>query len=1227
MTDNVLTDENTPATFDVLANDSDVDGNTIFITDVTQGGSGTVAFTANDISYTPNADYWGTDQFSYTISDGNGGTATTDVNVTVKAPLVATDDDVSTDEDTPATFDVLANDSGIDSGSTFITDVTQGANGEVDFTDSDLSYTPNPDYHGADQFTYTISNIYGDTATAYVNVTVNSVNDDPVAVDDNVSLNEDTTDTFDVLTNDSDVDGDTLSITDITQGFSGTVSFTATNVSYTPYQNFNGTDQFSYTISDGNGGIATTDVNVTVNPVNDPPVANADSITTDEDVPVTIYVLDNDTDIDFDNLFITAVTQGGNGTVTFTSHDLTYTPAKDWSGSDQFTYMMKDGHGGMPTATVNVTVNPVEDWPVANTDYEIIGKGGSVIINLIGNDSDAEGPVTVIRVDTSSYFASSYGVDNITDNDDGTATYNNWVDDPNPYPGAPTGYSVGTGGDTFSYDIIDSAGNITSGLASIYVDDPDSDNPPIARPDYTTTMEDTPVTFNVLGNDWDDLGFTIQGASTGDSGATVSWDSLGNITYTPAQDFHGTGSVTYYIYDSSQQVAWATLNIEVTPVNDPPHAVLNAAWTGWKQTIRISVLDGATDVERDALEPGNELIVTNAFGALKGKTAIIGGTYVEYTPNADFTTGYDTFTYTVDDGHGGSDTESVTVTMVQITDWSVQYKDSDGNWIASPHGEAVWSHEELRWKATYGPTPPNGPVRNYWIAQDWDAFKNNDDRSSILPFASYDPLGTYDIQNDWAYGNPGVGIWAILPQINFAPPHQSDFVAQMDKAAVEQVTPKGQGDAKILSIQWRDHYVFTLEDKLTDAKFFPDATSATGPLRNLVDVFITITPNIETTLYLKAFDVDDPSDDDGPIDADTGPTTVDSADNIKTPGAMGADFTIDASGQTVQDDLPNSKVATLRKTLTINRVQPGNNYRVAVSPRNTTDLNKLKPASMDAESRLFYENITVNNTKDAGEPFVDQNTINNFGGMRITPRLTVWRILHVESDWMAEPSQNEKNLIAAGVDDEYPWNGPLPPVSMELLVSGFEPAYIKVVVGTPNDNEFAWDHYMTGAELVKRAGDRGTDESAAYWVAQVESAYEAATNLDGDVDNVKDQNIKVLVGLTFRGYDIDPNTPAHQEDPAHKDISAIYLEAIRDFITTKNPGLAGADLQAAILRYQERIVLHEIGHQFVGAGHVTDDVMATGAGDPTVDPMGNFEPKFEKFNQTNLQIIRSILQP
>ncbi len=255
---------------DVLANDTDPD-DPLTVIQVGVAMHGTVTIGTGGVTYTPAPNYFGPDSFTYTISDGHGGTDTATVNVSV-TPVndnpVATDDSATVAEDsTDNLIDVLANDNdGVDSGETLtVTAVTQGANGTVTFTATGVSYTPDADFFGSDSFTYTVSDGNGGTDTASVNVTVTPVNDDPVAMDDSASVNEDSTNNaIDVLANDDDVDGGTLTITAVTQGTSGAVTFTATGVSYTPNADFFGSDSFTYTISDGNGGTDTATVNVTV---------------------------------------------------------------------------------------------------------------------------------------------------------------------------------------------------------------------------------------------------------------------------------------------------------------------------------------------------------------------------------------------------------------------------------------------------------------------------------------------------------------------------------------------------------------------------------------------------------------------------------------------------------------------------------------------------------------------------------------------------------------------------------------------------------------------------------------------------------------------------------------------------------------------------------------------------------------------------------------------------
>src|SRR5687767_12826217 len=195
---------------------------------------------------------------------------------------------------------VLANDnSGPDSGETLtVTAVTQPTNGSAAYTASGVTYTPAANYHGADSFSYTISDGNGGSATADVTVTVTSVNDAPVAMADAATVAEDSSaNAIAVLANDNSGpdSGEARTGAAKAQGARGAVTFTATGVTYTPAANYHGADSFSYTISDGNGGSATADVTVTVTSVNDAPVVMADAATVAEDSGANaIAVLAND---------------------------------------------------------------------------------------------------------------------------------------------------------------------------------------------------------------------------------------------------------------------------------------------------------------------------------------------------------------------------------------------------------------------------------------------------------------------------------------------------------------------------------------------------------------------------------------------------------------------------------------------------------------------------------------------------------------------------------------------------------------------------------------------------------------------------------------------------------------------------------------------------------------------------------------------------------------------
>ncbi|MGB7587798.1 MAG: Ig-like domain-containing protein [Solirubrobacterales bacterium] len=605
----------------VLANDTDIDGGPKEVVSKTNSTHGTVTITGGGagLTYAPEANYCGSDSFTYTLNGGS--TATVSVTIScVDDPPVAINDSATVSEDASATsINVLANDTDVDGGPKEVVSKTNPAHGTVSITGggTGLTYAPEANYCGSDSFTYTLNG----GSTGNVSVSVTCVDDPPVAINDSTTVSEDASATaIDVLANDTDIDGGPKSIVGKTNGTHGNVAITGegSGLTYTPEANYCGSDSFTYELTPG-GSKAT--VSVTISCIDDPPLAVNDAATLAEDASATsINVLANDTDIDGGPKEIAAKTNGAHGTVAITSGGtgLTYTPGTNYCGADSFTYTLNGGS----TATVSITITCVDDPPVAVDDSASLAEDAiATPINVLANDTDIDGGPKTIATKTNG----AHGTVAITGEGTGLA----YLPDPNY-----------CGPDSFTYELAPGGSKATVSITVSCIDDP-----PVAINDSATVGEDAlATTIDVLANDTDVDGGpkSIVSKSNGSHGAVAITGGGAALSYTPDPNYCGSDSFTYELAPGGSK---ATVSITVSCVDDPPAAVNDSASvTEDSSASAIDVLANDTDIDS-----GPKAVISKTNG-VHGAVAIVGGgTGITYTPDPNYC-GPDFFTYALNGG-------------------------------------------------------------------------------------------------------------------------------------------------------------------------------------------------------------------------------------------------------------------------------------------------------------------------------------------------------------------------------------------------------------------------------------------------------------------------------------------------------------------------------------------------------------------------------------------------
>uniref|UniRef100_UPI0030DBDAC8 Ig-like domain-containing protein n=1 Tax=uncultured Pseudoalteromonas sp. TaxID=114053 RepID=UPI0030DBDAC8 len=640
----------------VLSNDTDPNNDSFSVDEtfmVAPTHGQLLLATDGSFSYVPDANFNGVDQFQYQAIDSLGATSTATVTLVINSEPdnpVAQNDAYQFSKN--KLFEVtvqnglLINDFNIEAGDLSVntTAINTTQNGELTLNaDGSFTYQPDLGFIGVDSFTYSISNEQGLTATAQVTLSESGVNTFPEANDDQYTLDEDSSASLlDVLANDTDADGDTISISNI-ENIAGEATIVAGKIQFTPPANFSGEIVLTYTITDGystgNEGIndRTASVTITVTPVNDAPTANTDSATMNEDAPaLLVKVLANDSDIDGDTLVITAAT-ADRGSASVVDNKIQYTPAANTNGTAIINYTISDGNGGTATTNLTITIIPVNDAPIANADSATIDEDAApILINVLANDSDVDGDSLTI-----SAASADIGTASVVGNQ---IQYTPAADD--------------NGLATVTYTVSDNNGGASTATLTITIT-PVNDAP-IANADTATMAEDAaPILVNVLANDSDEDGdsLTISAASADIGSVSV----VGNqIQYTPAADDNGLATVTYTVSDNNGGASTATLTITITPVNDAPIANADTATMDEDAApLLIDVLINDIDTDSDNLS-------ITAASADSGSVSVVDNK-LQYTPAAN-TNGIVVVSYTVDDGNNATDTGSLSITIAPIND-------------------------------------------------------------------------------------------------------------------------------------------------------------------------------------------------------------------------------------------------------------------------------------------------------------------------------------------------------------------------------------------------------------------------------------------------------------------------------------------------------------------------------------------------------------------------------
>ncbi|MCF7484910.1 tandem-95 repeat protein [Vibrio sp. A2-1] len=632
---------------DLLTGATDIEGDNLTVEGVTyDGGDGILTDNGNGTyTFAPNENFNGDVNFGFDVSDGTDTvSANIDVSVTaVDDAPVSGDLAYSIDEDGSIRLSqeqLLSQASDVEgddltaSGLTVGGDATVVANDDGSFT-----ITPDENFNGDIDISFDISD-GSNTVQASADLTVNPVNDLPVPQDQQFSITEDGTLQFtdaDLLTGATDIDGDDLTVESISYTGGDGVLTDHGDGTYTfaPNENFNGDVNFSFDVSDGTETVSA-NIDVSVTPENDPPVAGSTSYMVNEDNAITIsdeQLLANSSDVE-GAVSVDSVTYSGTDGVFQDNGDGSYTflPNENFSGDISLDVIVADEDGSIDETTAGITVLEVNDPPVAGPTSYTIDEDSVLTFSesqILVNASDVEGDVELVGIN----YDGSDGI--FTVNGDGTCSF------------APN--ENFNGQVQLGVTIQDEDGATVE--THINVDVLPINDAPVSGDLAYTINEDSSITLSqeqllARAGDIDSDNLEAINLST-DENATIQHNDDGSYTITPNADYNGDLDLNFDIIDNDGGSVQVGLDITVNPVNDLPQAQDQQFTIEEDGTLLFTdadLLAGASDIDGDELSIEN-VLYTGADGVLSDNG---DGTY-SFAPNENFN-GDVQFSFDVSDG-------------------------------------------------------------------------------------------------------------------------------------------------------------------------------------------------------------------------------------------------------------------------------------------------------------------------------------------------------------------------------------------------------------------------------------------------------------------------------------------------------------------------------------------------------------------------------------------------